>query len=74
MMRCRIVWYDAVCCVVEWNGVVWYEIVCYGIILYPSASLVPRRFFVKRILYLIQCCMYRSVPKFGNNSVFSYKS
>ena len=29
-------------------------------------SLVPRRFFLKRILYLIQCCIYRSVPKFAS--------
>ena len=25
----------------------------------------PGAFFVKRILYLIQCCIYRSVPKFA---------
>ena len=29
-------------------------------------SLVPRRFFVKRISYSIQCCIYRSVPKFAS--------
>ena len=38
-MRCGMVRYDAVCCVVERYDVVWYEMVCYSVILYGFAML-----------------------------------
>ena len=42
------------------------KLVIYSI---ESAS-YPGAFFVKRILYLIQCCIYRSVPKFASTRNF----
>ena len=37
---------------------------------YPASY--PGAFFVKRILYLIQCCIYRSVPKFASARLSVY--